>query len=350
MPFLRPIYRAALPLLACVSVAGSLVACSSGSNSTPGGSGPLESALGQIRFSSGTAPDVEFGRPAAAVAANGGTTALGSYSQVAGLGAGDLVQFSQVLPKVLGFDPLRATYAVTAGQPPNSGTLLAGLPSVAGVKTLATALGATATKSGSSSTYRFRPDRRISVDDKLSKALPGSLGPDVIRTTGSDLRYAQSTAGLDLTSASGKTLAGFAPYQAVASCLHDPLGGYLAHAVPALHSVQDPSQRSSATPTAGITAVGVGVGGARGSTPQERLCVAADTAAHATTIAAAITKALASGSSTVSNTRWSTMFTDTSVERTGTTVTMTAHPGQQGSSGVLLASYLRGDLPGLVGR
>src|SRR5262245_9200477 len=122
-----------------VLVAGSLVSgCSSG-----GGGSDLDKALSSVADTAQTRAYVEFGRVADANAAGQDDP----YRNVAGFGLGTLAAVHTLIPAALGFEPMTAGYAVTAGRPPEQGTLLAGVALKNADSALA-GLGATTTKNG----------------------------------------------------------------------------------------------------------------------------------------------------------------------------------------------------------
>jgi len=306
---------------------------------------PLARALATVRVS-GSAPDVQFGRPAEVLRITGGAVS-GPYSAAVGYGTGDLAQYARITSDVLGFDPMQAAYAVTAGSPPRSGTLLAGMPSLSAVATKAKALKATTSAQGRQTVYRCRPDYRISATDALGKAFGGGLSPNVLSVSGSDLRVAQAAAGLAAVSGGAHTLADDADYRALADCLGDPLAAELTTDPPV-----DPHLPASAaattTPARSVRAVGVGLSGSKGARPADRMCVAADSAGHAARLAATIRAALARGRSTATGQPWKELLTAVSVSTSGSVVAVSARAAS-GPGGVLLQALQRGDLPGLTG-
>jgi len=332
-----------LVLTATLAVGVALSACSSSGSGPSVPSSDLGKALAQVTAGK-SLPDIEFGRPAAILTADGGKQ-TGPYSRAGGYGTGELASYATITPGALGFNALQATWAVTAGEPPRSGTLLAGLPSLSSVGAKSTALGATKHTSGSQTVYRFRADNAVSLSDRLAKAFSGGLSPNVLSVDGSDLRVARAVAGLDLVSGGDPTLAGDKAYTALARCLDDPLAAMLTASIP------KPTRQTPATttpPTPGVRAVAVGLSGSQGVRPTEQLCVAADTGKHATDIAASIRKALASGRSHQANEPWTDLLSNVSVSTSGSLVTVTAHP-KQSVGGVLLTALANADLPGLSG-
>jgi hypothetical protein len=321
-----------------VVAAASLAACGGGSTNAPSASGPLAIALDKVRDSPTTRTEVQFGQPAAALKANDGKLAGGSYGTAIGYGLGVLAPVLALSNHAFGFDADRAQYAITAGQPPHAATLVSGLH-LGTTPAKLRALGAT----HSGRTFRFAPDNKVLLNSRLLAAVPGlTSGFNVVELNRADLRFGADSASLAATNATSSGLMTYHPMAAVASCLGTPLAADIVNKIPTAHG----QSRATQQPTAGLQLVGVGLSGKMGATPTEELCVNADSAQHANQIAAAMRAALRNGSSQATNQRWNALLISPSVQVHDSTVSLTAHPAS-GTGGILLQALTQGDLPGV---
>jgi hypothetical protein len=332
--------RAVVVIPVIVVAAASLAACGGG-GSTNGPTGQLGTALAKVRDSPTTRTEVQFGQPAAALKANDGKLAGGPYGTAIGYGLGTLAPVLALSQHALGFDPARAQYAITAGQPPNAATLVSGLHLGATAARLR-ALGA----AQSGTTFRFAPDNKVLVNNRLSAALPGLVsGFNVVQLNRADLRFAANSDSLDATNATSSGLSSYHPMAAVASCLGNPLAADIVNKLPNIRKLVP---RSTSRATDGLQMVGVGLSGKSGTKPTEQLCVNVDSTQHANQVAAAMRTAVHSGTSFATNQRWSALLTAPSVQVHDTTVSLTAHPAGD-TGGILLRALVQGDLPGVYG-
>ncbi|HZC70876.1 MAG TPA: hypothetical protein VE442_09295 [Jatrophihabitans sp.] len=321
-----------------------------GCSSSGGGrtqSSALADALSHIPDTALARANVEFGRPAAALAADGEDATSGPYGRALGYGLDVLATEDAHGDQQLGLNVRTADYAVTAGESPHSGVLVSGVnTSAAGSKL--TALGASQSASDGGTVYRFRPDNQVNMGDKLAKAFPTAVSMlDVVRLDGSDVRFGPSSSALDITRTTGPSLLDDAAYSDLASCLDNPLAAVLTDKLPSLRTGVSPSVAAQLPkPSVGLRALGVGLSGAHGAPPTEQMCVSADSAAHAQAIADSVRKSLASGSSLVSLQKWSEILGHGTVTVDGSTVRMTARPVGD-YPGVLLHALTTGDLPGV---
>lgn len=333
---------------AAVVLLGSLVpACSSDSNLAGKPNTTLGKALSRVQNTADTRHYVEFGRPADSLRANGTAFADGGYRLAVGQGLGLLLRVSKLVQEKLGFDPLSADYAITAGRPPSTGGLISGV-NLGGTGPRLEALGGKQIDGARGTTYRFRPDHRIGYDDKLGRAFAGvPTDLNVVQIDGSTFRRGSGKAEVELTDASGSSLLDDGAMRSVAGCLGEPLAAVLTDQLPT-PPARLPAQRQP-RPITGLQTIGVGLSGKRGAQPLEQLCVVADSPARAKAIGTRIENALANSVSVRANVRWSQLLERSKVTTTGSVVNVTAYARGQQRGGLLLQALPAGDLPGLSG-
>jgi hypothetical protein len=321
----------AVGVVAVVLLAG----CSSSSkkSSTPPTSS-LRGALAQIAANDDTRGWVEYGRPKALLAANGGSPTRTPYGGTLGYGLSDLVPYSKLLPPLVGFDATTADVAVSAGQPPNHAGWLIGGVDASQVEQALTKVGAK--KDGTA--LRLAPDNQINLNGPLSKQLQAPMTIlNLVSASGSSLRYAPSSASLDLVGTSkGDTLGSDKTVQAVAACLGDPLAAVL---------TDQPSGESGPR-----RELGIGVTGTSSADATEELCIATGSSGDADAMKTQLQNALTTGKSQRQNEKWSDLLTGASVEvLSGNVVRATAHPAQDGSAATLFQALTNKDLASLIG-
>lgn len=322
------------PLVVLAAVA-LLVSCSSSSHHDSGPPTSLRGALDKIAANDNTRGWVEYGRPKAMLAANGGSPSHVPYGGVFGYGLSDLASTYQLLAPLIGFDPTRADAAVAVGQPPNrAGWLIGGMDA----GQIEQALGKLGAKKDGSA-LRLAPDNQINLNGPLSqKVQVPTTFLNVVAPNGDSVRYGPSSAALDLVATTdGDTLGSDKTVQAVASCLGDPLAAVL---------TDQPTGTSGAH-----REIGLGVTGTSTSDATEELCVATGSSNDAAAMRALLQTALTSGKSLARNEPWSQLLTGPSVElRSGNVVRATAHPAQGTSAATLFQALLNKDLTTLIGR
>jgi hypothetical protein len=317
-----------------VAAAVLLVGCSNSAhkNSVPPTS--LRGALEHITANDNTRAWVEYGRPKALLAANGGSPAKSPYAGASGYGESDLANYAKLLPPLVGFDPTTADVAVSAGQPPTHAGWLIGGVDASQVEQALTKLGAK--KDGA--TLRLAPDDQTDLNGPLSKQLQGRMTIlNVVSADGTSLRYGTSSASLDLVgTGSGSTLGSDTTVVAVADCLGDPLAAVLTD--------------QPAGPSGSHREIGIGVTGTSASDATEQLCVATGSRDEATAMRTRLQTALTSGKSQRQNEKWSDLLTNASVDlQPGNVVRLTAHPAPDGPATTLFQALVNKDLDSLIG-
>lgn len=317
-----------------IAAAVLLAGCSSSSHHSSTARTPLRDALNRIPANDNTRAWVEFGRPKALLAANGGSPARVPYGNAFGYGMSDLAGYATLLPPLVGFDPSTADVAVSAGRPPTHAGWLIGGVDAAKVEQALTKLGAK--KDGA--TLRLAPDNQISLDGPLSSRLQApAIMLNVVSTGDGSLRYGPSTASLDLVGTSKEpTLGSDDTVTAVADCLGDPLAAIL---------TDQPSAKSTTH-----REIGIGVSGTSSADAAEQLCVATGSSDAAAAMKTRLQNELMSGRSQRTGSPWSDLLTGVSVEvLAGNVVRATAHPPQGRSAGTLPNALENGDLATLIG-
>ena len=320
-----------------------LAGCSSSTSGTEdhsssaqpaGPPGSLAGALAHVAADDNTRAWVEYGRPKAILAVNGGSAATGTYGGVSGYGFSDLATYAKLLPPLTGFDATTADEALTAGQPPAHAGWLTGGVDATKVEQALTKLGAK--KDGAM--LRLGADNELNLDSALSKALQGPMAMlNVVSTSGNSLRYGTGGAAVDLVGEpKGATLDTDATVKAVAACLGDPLAAVL---------TDQPSGPSGPRRELGLAVTGTSSGDAT-----EELCIATGSAGDAAAMKTRLQDGLESGKSQRSNEPWSQQLTGASVEiRDGNVVRATAHSVAGRPAGTLLRALQTKDLGSLIG-
>lgn len=320
----------AVGVVAAVLLAG----CSSNSNKNSAPASSLRGALEQISANDNTRGWVEYGRPKALLAANGGSPSSSPYGGAFGYGLSDLATSYKLLTPLVGFDPTTADLAVSVGRPPNHAGWLAGGVDASKVEQALTKLGAK--KDGT--TLRLAPDNQINLDGPLSKQLQAPMPIlNLVSTSGSSLRYGPSSASLDLVgTGKGSTLGSDKTVNAVAACLGDPLAAVL---------TDQPSGESGPR-----RELGIGVTGTSTADATEELCIATGSSGDADAMKTQLQTALTSGKSERQNEKWSDLLTGASVEvLSGNVVRATAHPAEGRSANTLFQALTNKDLTTLIG-
>jgi hypothetical protein len=311
-----------------------LVGCSSSSHKSSAPPNSLRGTLEHVTANDNTRAWVEYGRPKALLAANGGSAGAVPYGDASRYGQADLADFAKLLPPLVGFDPSTADVAVSAGQAPARGGWLIGGVDAGQVEQALTKLGAK--KDGA--TLRLAPDNEIDLNSPLTKQLQIPMTIlNVVSTGGASLRYGTSSASLDLVgTSSGTTLGSDQTVAAVASCLGDPLAAVL---------TDQPAGQSGPR-----REIGIGVTGTSASDATEQLCVATGSGDEATAMKTRLQAALASGTSQRQNERWSELLPAASVDvQPGNVVRLTAHPSPDSPATTLFQARVNKDLSSLIG-
>lgn len=311
-----------------------LAGCSSSSHNSSAPPTSLRNALEHISANDNTRAWVEYGRPKALIAANGGSLVRVPYGGVSDYGESDLANHAKLLPPLVGFDPTTADVAVSAGQPPTRAGWLVGGLDAGQVEQALTKLGAK--KDGA--TLRLAPDNQLDLNSPLSKQLQAPMTIlNVVSADGTSLRYGTSSASLDLVgTGSGSTLGSDQTVTAVASCLGNPLAAVL---------TDQPSG-----PSGPRREIGLGVTGTSTTDATEELCVATGSGDEATALKTRLQTALASGTSQRQNERWSELLPAASVDvQPGNVVRLTAHPSPDSPATTLFQARVNKDLSSLIG-
>lgn len=288
MPDISRLARAALAAVLIAIVAG----CSGGG---PGGTS-LQAALARVSDTANNRSFISYDDTAELVGLVGKNPAApaSGYGPLRGMGAGDLLSYEAELPEA-GISLFNEDYAITAGSPPSTLTLIAGGQDASAVTQRLTKLG-------------FKKAQ----DGTLASPTPPDLAlypPSMSRVKASQSDVLAASPGASLSQAgspSGATLADDAAIKALAACLGN---------VAAALMVSGSAANVTAKPTE--IAVGVSQPASASATPHVVVCVSWPTATAAAAYAANVRKALATGSSLATGRRYSATFSHATVTRVG---------------------------------
>jgi hypothetical protein len=293
------IYRAAIAVISIFVAAG----CSSGAGSAAngastaaGGGGPLSSALAHVADTSNNRSSIYFDDTAGLYRLTGPSPDYAKgFGVLIGLGAGSVAGYAQALPDT-GLDLAKESFAITAGSPPATLTLVDGGQDASRVTSHMTRLG-------------WKPDGPALAAPPLTAAAGSgsyfTLVMATVRASGTDAAF--GGAGADLTqigSPAGPTLATDPQVSALTSCL----GAVVA----AAFEVGRPAGPDSPAELA----VGVRTPASGTAVPQAVACAAWPTEAAASQYAAALRTALSTGKS-VTGEPYATLLTQASVTAIG---------------------------------
>jgi hypothetical protein len=302
----RRAFARVLPAAVTVVLACALAGCSGGSGqggSGQGGSGGtgLDAALANVASTPVTRAQVAYDDTAALVKLSGVTTNPGTgkgFAVVLGWGASSLVELAVPLPGDTGINVLKEDYAISAGNPPQTVTLLHGGQSASLVTSRLGKLG-------------WKQDNGVLVGPPglgggSAATAQYALQMHEVRADGSDVRLGQSgVSSGQLGSPSGPTLASDPLISALAGCLGDVVAA----------QVQAAGQLGGRNPAA--VAVGVRRPASDTATPHAVVCVAWSSQAGATQYTADARKALSSGTSFATKQPYSDLLSHASVTSIG---------------------------------
>jgi len=255
-----------------------VTACSGGSSPGGGGSGGtgLESALSRVADTASNRSQVTYDDTAALVRLAGTNPAsTKGFAGLRGSGVPSVAENFYTVPGGVGFDLFGEDYSISAGEPPQSVSLMAGGQSASQITSHLTGLGWK--RSGGAGKLAGPPLAAGSSAGELA------IGAAQVQPTGSDVVFGYSGANLSLIgSPKGATLASDPIIGALAQCLGNVVaadlfsGGYLGGQNPA-----------------GL-GVGISQPASNSATPHAVVCVSWSTQAAATTYAADVRRALSS--------------------------------------------------------
>lgn len=327
-------------VLACSVLAGA-VACSSGPGTGGSGAGNAQDQLGQalsaIQDSANVRSSIQFVavQRIQKLVANPANSGYRRYLDE--MVNPDFAHLSSAAwNKALGFDPLAATWTVTAGTTPHLLTVVSGGVHASLVGDRIRALGAKQTASGTWTTWRLRPDDYVSQTDALARAFPCFCGDltnfDLIGTGRDMVVGGADTAALNAaTGSGGPWLADNSALAAVADCLGDPVEATVVGKLP--------------TPS-GQLPVGIGALAPLASGGTDILCVATTSAAQASQVASHLRTSLGGGEPRGT---WGVALASSTVTVPGgpaNLVKVTARPAKGVAPGAAFQGILSGGLLG----
>jgi hypothetical protein len=288
---------------------------------SPAGGAPttVSAALAATPGTSWDGAYVEFGAVSHVIALNG-STGSGPLLAYLGMGESPLAESGDQSADVLGFDPFKATAAVTVGQLPKQATVVYGSFDASAVGKKLAAAGFKQKGSAAGGTvWGLAADNQADVDNPT-----GNPQLNDLLVTASRIVLGPSTADVEaLAATGGTTLASNAKLSALASCLGDAYAGVI----------------SPASPSIGSAPVGIGVTGDSGQDASEEVCVSAEDSATAKAIGAHWTQQITSGHSQQQDEPWSKLLVDPQasvVSSSPAVVRLTAKPAAGAHAGTLL--------------
>jgi hypothetical protein len=327
----KAFWRVAFPAITVVVVAGTLGGCSGGSAQGGSGGTGLDTALANVADTAVTRAQISYDDTAGLVrlsGANPGTTK--GFAVLRGWGASSLMDLSAQLSGDTGISVFTEDYAISAGNPPRTVTLLHGGQSASLVTSR---LGKLGWKQDNGALAGPPP---IGGDGSEVTGLY-ALQMHVVRADGSDVRLGQSGTSTDqLGSPSGSNLASNPLIGALAGCLGDVVAAQF-------QAGGDLGGRSPAA-----VAIGVRRPASNTATPHAVVCVAWSGKAAATQYTADARKALSSGTSLATEQPYSDLLSHASVADIGGSQNIvqwqadTPHRADQ-----IFQMYLTRDLPAL---
>jgi hypothetical protein len=314
---------ASLPILLVFTLAS----CSSGGGS---GGNSLDAALAQVGDTSATRTQIAYDDTAALVQLSGtGVSTTKGFAPLRGWGSQLLELLAPLARGDTGISVFKEDYAISAGNAPQTVTLLHGGQSGSLVTSRLTKLG-------------WKQNGGTLVGPPFSgggsqKASLYELQLHVVQTAGSDVKFGGSGAKLSqIGSPSGSTLASNPVISALASCLGDVVaaqigvGGYLGgkHPVAVAVGVRKPASDSAAPRAVG--------------------CVAWSSQAAAAQYTTDAKKALSSGLSIATNQPYSTLLSHPAVTDIGGSEHIVQWQADTASrADLIFQMYERVDLPAL---
>ena len=277
---------------------GASAASGSGGSAAPGGDS-LTSALAHVADSANNRGQVSYDDTSALVRLTGPTPDYSKdFGVLLGWGASSITPMISQLSDDTGIELLKENFAISAGEPPATLTLLDGGQDASLVTSRMTRLG-------------WKQDGATLVGQALSSGSPGdassySLSMHNVRASGADVAFGGFGANLaQIGSPSGPTLASDPLVSAVAACLGDVVAAQINVGTPSGATVPD------------AIAVGVRTPASNTATPQAVTCTAWPTQAAATRYASAVRTALASGTSAETKQPYSALLKNPTVTSLG---------------------------------
>lgn len=279
-------------------MAAALVAVVTGCSSGGPAGTQLETALARVSDTANTRAAIYYDNTSELVSLAGKSLSAErtGYGELLGMGATNILEFMATLPGDTGINLFNESYSITAGNPPDEVTLIAGGQDASQVTSRLTKIGykkaadgtLTApplTSSGTGSTYSF----------SIAKA----------RAVNSDVLIGTSAADLSqVGSPQGTTLADDPDIKALAACLGNVVAATFVN-----------GSGVTAAPTE--VAMGISQPASATATPHAVVCVSWPTQAAADTYAANVRKALATGLSPALDRRFSALLPHATVTNVG---------------------------------
>jgi hypothetical protein len=295
----RKAFSRVLPATATVVLACALAGCSGGSGQGRSGGTGLDAALANVANTPVTRAQVAYDDTAALVKLSGASPGtVQGFAVLRGWGASSLMGLAVQLSGDTGINALNQDYAISAGNPPQTVTLLYGGQSASLVTSR---LGKLGWKQGNG--VLVGPS---ALGGGSAASAQYALQMHVVRADGSDVRLGQSGASSgQLGSPSGSTLASDPLISALAGCLGDVVAA----------QVQVGGQLGGRKPAA--VALGVRTPASNAATPHAVVCVAWSSQSGATQYTADARKALSSGTSSATNQPYADLLSHGSVTSIG---------------------------------
>lgn len=319
-------------VVAIMLIAISFAGVTSCSDDSDGGSGSgLLAALGKVKATDATRGYVEYGNAAAARGLLDADRAR--FLAVSGFGMGNLRNYYQLVSQDLGFDPLAAREAITAGSPPDWSAIIWGDYDVTAVNKHFTDLGVPRADDGDVTTWTSSADGSIKLDSPLvTMAGPNTLNN--VRTAPGSFAFSPKQNTLTwVTDPGDDTLAGDPAMKSLAGCLGDVMAAVITK-----------SENSPET-------VAVGVRAPSATDVTDVICVAPGTRDPAS-IRGHVSNELANGQSPQANRPWSDLLPQAKVEVSGfpePAVRITSTPGTGNPPGRPIQMLNNRDLDALLG-
>jgi len=292
-------------MFARVAVAAALVVVSagcSGGGSGSGGTG-LEAALARVADSANNQSSIYYDNTAELVGLVGKSLSAESkgYGELRGNGAPNLVSFMGTLPQDTGINLFDESYAITAGEPPASLTLVADGQDSSLITGKMTKLG---WKKGDGGTLAGPPLNTASLDEETELY---AISMRKLQAANSDVLFGGASADLSqIGSPSGSTLADNPGVKALAGCLGNVVAA-------TMYGGRNAGIKSAPTEVA----VGISQPAKATAAAHAVVCVSWPSQAAADTYEANVRKVLATGLSLRTNERYSALLGHATVTSVG---------------------------------
>lgn len=290
-----PSFSRAIPAISLITLIVAAAGCSGGGGS--GGTG-LQSALSRVADTASNRSEVTYDDTAALVQLAGTSpTSTKGFAELRGWGVPAVAEQVYALPGNAGFNLLGEDYSISAGNPPQSVSLMAGGQSASQLTSHLTGLG-----------WKQRAGKLVGPAPLTASSSAGTLAIDAaqVQATGSDVVFGTSAANLSMIgSPKGTTLASDPIISTLAQCLGNVVaadlfsGGYLGGQKPA-----------------GL-AVGISKPASNTATPHAVVCVSWSSQAAASAYASQVRQALSSGTSLPQDEPYSDFLTHPAVTTVG---------------------------------